>query len=84
MEPIHGIDQESSKAQDRRGLLTPQEIASYLQISDKTIYKWSSQGRIPCIKFSKKCVRFDLEKVRNWYASMEQKGRRTKRVELSD
>jgi len=45
-------------------LLTVKQIADYLQIKPKTIYKWTSQGRIPCIKFSGRCVRFDLEKVK--------------------
>ncbi len=59
-----------------------EEIADFLQVELKTIYKWSSQGRIPCIKFSKKCVRFELDKVRRWYETMGQKGRRTKRMEM--
>lgn len=63
-------------------LLTVGEIADYLHVEVKTIYKWSSQGRIPCVKFSKKCVRFELEKVRKWYESMAQRGRKTKRVEV--
>lgn len=85
MEPIQGINQASSgKDGERKGLLTIGEIADYLRISEKTLYKWSSQGRIPCIKFSNRCVRFDIEKVRDWYASMEQKGRKTKRVKVAD
>lgn len=80
------VDLGTSVAQQSRSgyegrLLTVGEIADYLQVKVKTIYKWSSQGRIPCIKFSKKCVRFELEKVRRWYETMSQKGRRTKRVE---
>lgn len=66
----------------RDRLLTATEIADFLQVEVKTIYKWSSQGRIPCVKFSGKCVRFDLEKVRAWCQSMAQKGRKTKRVEV--
>jgi len=50
------------KSEDR--LLTVKQIAGYLQVKLKTIYKWTSQGRIPCIKFSGRCVRFDLEKVK--------------------
>lgn len=66
----------------RDRLMTAGEVADYLHVEVKTIYKWSSQGRIPCIKFSKKCVRFELEKVRRWYESMAQRGRKTKRVEV--
>ena len=66
------------KSEDR--LLTVKQIAGYLQVKLKTIYKWTSQGRIPCIKFSGRCVRFDLEKVKKWLGTMEQKGRRTRRI----
>lgn len=84
MDQAHEVNPVSGKEQEKRGLLTTEEIAAYLSTSVKTVYKWSSQGRIPCIKFSKKCIRFDLDKVQGWLATMEQKGRRTKRVEPTD
>jgi len=61
-------------------LLTVKQIADYLQINPMTVYKWTSQGRIPCIKLSGNLVRFDMEKVKKWLATMEQKGRRTRRI----
>ena len=61
-------------------LLTVKQIADYLQINPMTVYKWISQGRIPCIKLSGHLVRFDLEKVKKWLGTMEQKGRRTRRI----
>ena len=78
---VADVRQRRLSPEDR--LLTVEEIAEYLQVEKKTIYKWSSQGRIPCIKFSGKCVRFELEKVRRWYESMAQKGRKTKRIEAA-
>ena len=82
MNQPHEVNPVPGKEQERRGLLTTEEIAAYLCTSVKTIYKWSHQKRIPCIKFSKKCIRFDLGKVQGWLATMEQKGRRTKRLGL--
>ena len=35
--------------QEKR-LYTVQEVASYLQVSVKTLYKWKSQGKINIIK----------------------------------
>lgn len=61
-------------------LLTVKQVAVLLQVNYMTIYKWVSQGRIPCIKFSGNCVRFDWHKVKRWFATMEQKGRATRRI----
>ena len=61
-------------------LLTVKQIAELLQLNPMTIYKWTSQGRIPCIKFSVRCVRFEWDKVKKWFSTMEQKGRATRRI----
>lgn len=61
-------------------ILTVPEIAAFLRVHPMTVYKWTSQGRIPCIKFSDRCVRFEMEKVRKWFRTMERKGRPTRRV----
>jgi excisionase family DNA binding protein len=61
-------------------LLTVREIADYLRVNPMTVYKWTSQVRIPCIKFSGRCVRFELEKVKRWFKTMEQKGRATRQI----
>ena len=47
-------------------LLTIRELAETLGIAPGTAYHWLSQGRLPCIRFSNRCVRFrasDLEKL---------------------
>jgi len=47
-------------------LLTVTELAECLGISPGTAYHWLSQGRLPCIKFSSRCVRFrecDVQKM---------------------
>ena len=63
-------------------LMTVPQLAGFLQVSNETIYRWSSEGRIPRIKLGGNMVRFDLDKVLKWLATMEQRGRRTRRVEL--
>ena len=47
-------------------LLTVRELAERLGISPGTAYHWLCQGRLPCVRFSKRCVRFrksDVEKM---------------------
>jgi excisionase family DNA binding protein len=39
-------------------LLTVAEVADLLGISVGAAYRWLSQGRLPCIRFSARCVRF--------------------------
>lgn len=39
-------------------LLTVPELAERLGISPGTVYHWLSQGRLPAVRFSKRCVRF--------------------------
>jgi excisionase family DNA binding protein len=47
-------------------LLTVSELAERLGISAGTAYHWLSQGRLPAVRFSKRCVRFresDVQKM---------------------
>jgi excisionase family DNA binding protein len=47
-------------------LLTIRELAERLGISSGTAYHWLSQGRLPCVRFSSRCVRFresDVQKM---------------------
>jgi len=49
-------------------LLTIRELAERLRISRGTAYHWLSEGRLTCIRFSTRCVRFrerDIEKMLN-------------------
>jgi len=47
-------------------LLTIRELAERLNIAEGTAYHWLSQGRLPCVRFSSRCVRFredDVQKM---------------------
>src|SRR5437588_8891794 len=47
-------------------LLTITELSGRLGITIGTAYHWLSQGRLPCVRFSARCVRFresDIEKM---------------------
>lgn len=60
-------------------LLTPIQISDYLRLSLKTIYNMVSEGRLPCYRVNKRCVRFNKEQIDEWLAQKQQEGR-TKRI----
>lgn len=39
-------------------LLTIRDLAERLRISPGTAYHWLSEGRLKCVRFSNRCVRF--------------------------
>ena len=46
-------------------LLTAKDMATRLQVKEKTIYAWASQGKIPCIKVNG-VIRFDARAIEQW------------------
>jgi excisionase family DNA binding protein len=47
-------------------LLTVRELADRLNIAEGTAYHWLSEGRLTCLRFSRRCVRFrecDVQKL---------------------
>lgn len=46
-------------------LLTVKDMATRLQVKDKTIYAWASQGKIPCVKVNG-VIRFDAREIEQW------------------
>lgn len=46
-------------------LLTVKDIAARLQIKDKTIYAWASQGKIPSVRING-VLRFDPRDIEPW------------------
>jgi excisionase family DNA binding protein len=53
-------------------LLNIRELADRLGISKLTAYHWLSQGRLPCIRFSARCVRFRESDIENMLEQMQQ------------
>ncbi len=48
--------------------LTLEELREYLpdHPSKRTVYGWTSAGKIPFVKFGIKCLRFDKEMIDKW------------------
>jgi len=42
-------------------LVSAKELAARVGVHVKTVLKYARCGILPCIRFSKRCVRFDLE-----------------------
>jgi excisionase family DNA binding protein len=47
-------------------LLTIQEAATLLSVAVGTLYHMTAQGRIPCIRLSRRCLRFRLSELMKW------------------
>lgn len=46
-------------------IMTVQEVADYLRVSERTVYEWASQGTIPCGKLGT-TWRFKRSEVEKW------------------
>jgi excisionase family DNA binding protein len=57
-------------------LLTIRELAERLRISPGTAYHWLSEGRITCVRFSSRCVRFRESDIEKMLTEMTHKGNR--------
>ena len=56
-------------------LLKPAQVAELLDVSLKTIYKWTHLGTIPVARAGR-LLRFDESDVMNWLKRDEQKARK--------
>ena len=66
-------------------LLTPEELAKWLQIKPSTIYKWTSSGYIPYVKLGGKVrgsVRFMRSKIIRWLQQRSKPGRSTYKLDV--
>jgi excisionase family DNA binding protein len=56
-------------------LLTIRELAERLNIAEGTAYHWLSEGRLKCVRFSKRCVRFQESAVLELLQELTDTGR---------
>lgn len=62
-------------------LMTPHEMADYLGVKVSTIYQWTHIGFIPHMKLGR-FVRFKESDVLKWLESKNNKGRKSKAIEI--
>ena len=51
-------------------LLTVKDMAVRLQVKDKTVYAWATQGKIPALKLNG-VIRFDGDAIERWLQSCQ-------------
>jgi excisionase family DNA binding protein len=51
-------------------LMNVKDVAAYLGIDPFSVYHWVSQGRLPCVRLSARCLRFRSEDIEQYVASM--------------
>lgn len=49
-------------------LLTPQEAAATLSVSESTLYRLTKAGQVPAVRLGR-AVRYDAERLRKWIAT---------------
>jgi excisionase family DNA binding protein len=60
-----------SKPEDDR-LLTINEVSKLTQLTVGSLYHLVSQKRIPVVRLSKRCIRFRLSALTEWFDSLSQ------------
>jgi len=53
--------------------MTAKQVAKYLQVKEKTIRNWTSEGKIPFVKLPTGTVRYKLSEIEKW---MVEKGKK--------
>jgi predicted site-specific integrase-resolvase len=47
-------------------LVDANEIGPLLGVEPRTALKWGQTGKIPCVRLSSRCTRFDIGEVQQW------------------
>ena len=63
-------------------ILTIEEVAKYLRVSDRTVYDWAQKGEIPAVKIGT-VWRFKKSEVENWVNERLSSSSNTKRTDAS-
>lgn len=53
-------------------LIDIRELSELTGISVGSLYHWASEGRIPCVRLSARCLRFSLPAIREWLAELNE------------
>lgn len=50
----------------------PDDVAKMLGLSKQVILKWTKAGKIPCLRFNKRVIRYRQSDIDAWWKSHEQ------------
>ncbi len=67
--------QRKTSIADAESLWSPQQLADYLGVSVRTVYKWRARGDVPDPIRIGKLVRFRLSDIEAWLASKKRPAR---------
>ena len=56
------------------------ELAKRLKMSPETIRQWTYRGRIPCVRLSRKVIRYSWRAIQEWLKKRECKGGYTQKI----
>jgi predicted DNA-binding transcriptional regulator AlpA len=56
---------------ESNALLNARELAGLLSVDVWTIRRWASMRKLPSIKLSARCVRYDPEQIRKWISTYQ-------------
>ncbi len=61
-------------------LLDIREVSELTGLSVSTLYHWASQGRIPVIRLSRRCIRFRKSDLEEWISLLAEPARDAQEV----
>jgi len=61
---------------NQAGELTKDEVAAYFRVTKRTVTNWVRQLGLPCVKISRRTVRFKASAVKQWEAGLSSQSRR--------
>lgn len=47
----------------KRTLLTTEDLAAHVKVTPRTIQNWRDAGKIPFLRITARCFRYDLDQV---------------------
>jgi excisionase family DNA binding protein len=65
-------------------LLTVRELAELLRVTPTCVYRWLGEGRLPAVRFSKRCLRFregDIQQLLDQLKSVDADSERNTRLQ---
>jgi predicted DNA-binding transcriptional regulator AlpA len=60
------------KQSNEKLLIDIHELSDLTGIAVGSLYHWASEGRLPCVRLSARCLRFSLPAIREWLAGLNE------------
>ena len=67
--------QAAGRTEDQPEELTKDEVAQYFRVTKRTITNWVKALGLPCVKISRRSVRFKASAIREWELALSSQAR---------